>query len=363
MGWESRKYGDGPRGLGGDGGGGFRAGLRRVFGDGENPLLWAFPLYTAWGIRVRISVWFVLFAMFELIWSLTRDRIGFPYMAIGMGSLFLLVLLHEYGHCIACRRVGGTADQILMWPLGGLASCSPPHRWKADLITTLGGPGVNLLLWPVFGAALLALGQGWESVLFNPFRPSTALTEVMISMGGRGPAERWGTVVLWWLYYTNAVLFCFNMLLAMYPFDAGRVVHALLWRQMGHRRATDIVTKVGMGVAVALVVFAITFDTRFLLGIALFGGYTCWAERQRLKMAAGDPALEGYDFERGFQGFPDDDEDDEAQRRRERRRQKEEEEQAELDRILAKIASSGMGSLTGAEKRWLQRATERRRRV
>src|SRR5688572_18384834 len=100
MGWEGRQYGAGPRGMGG---GGFRAGLRRVFGDGENPLNWAFPLYTAWGIRVRLSVWFVLFAVFEMISSLPKDRIGFSFMAIGMGSLFLLVLLHEYGHCIACR--------------------------------------------------------------------------------------------------------------------------------------------------------------------------------------------------------------------------------------------------------------------
>jgi stage IV sporulation protein FB len=283
---------------------------------------------------------------------------------IGMASLFLLVLLHEYGHCFACRRVGGTADQILMWPLGGLAYCVPPHHWKADLITTLGGPGVNFVLWPILGGALLALGMGWDSVLFNPFAPGNGLGEVLVVTGGRGAAERWGSVVLWWLYYTNAVLFCFNMLLAMYPFDAGRVIHALLWRKKGHRRATDIVTRVGLGCAVALVLFGITFDGgTLLIGIALFGGFTCWMERQRLKMTAGDPALEGYDFERGYAGLPDEDEAEEPDRKRERRRQKEQEEQVELDRILAKIASAGMGSLTRGEKRWLERATERRRRV
>lgn len=359
MGWESRRYGSD-----GGAGGGFRAGLRRVFGDGENPLGWAIPLYTAWGIRVKISIWFVFFAALELIWSLTRDSIGFPYMVIGMASLFLLVLLHEYGHCFACRRVGGTADQILMWPLGGLAYCVPPHRWKADLITTVGGPAVNFVLWPILGGALLALGVGWGAVLFNPFAPGQALGEVLIVTGGRGAFGRWGTVILWWLYYTNAILFCFNMLLVMYPFDAGRIVHALLWRKMGHRRATDLVTRVGLGCAVALFLFAITFEGGTLLvGIALFGGMSCWMERQRLKMAAGDPVLEGYDFDRGFAGMPSDDDDEEADRKRQKRRQKELEEQQELDRILAKIASTGMGSLSRGEKRWLERATERRRRV
>ena len=33
----------------------------------------------------------------------------------------MLVLVHELGHCFACRRVGGEADDVLMWMLGGLA--------------------------------------------------------------------------------------------------------------------------------------------------------------------------------------------------------------------------------------------------
>jgi len=34
-------------------------------------------------------------------------------------SLFLIVLLHEFGHAMACRQVGGIANQIVLWPLGG----------------------------------------------------------------------------------------------------------------------------------------------------------------------------------------------------------------------------------------------------
>src|SRR5271165_4545054 len=36
-------------------------------------------------------------------------------------ALFLIVLLHEYGHALACRQVGGRANQIVLWPLGGVA--------------------------------------------------------------------------------------------------------------------------------------------------------------------------------------------------------------------------------------------------
>ena len=49
-------------------------------------------------------------------------------------------------------------------------------------------------------------------------------------------------------------------------------------------------------------------------------------------------------------------------RQEQRLAQKEEEEAREVDRILQKIAASGMGSLTKAEQSMLQRATERKRR-
>ena len=43
-------------------------------------------------------------------------------------SLFGIVLLHEFGHALACRSVGGRADRILLWPLGGVAFVQPPPR-------------------------------------------------------------------------------------------------------------------------------------------------------------------------------------------------------------------------------------------
>ena len=57
-------------------------------------------------------------------------------------TLFLIVLLHEFGHALACRQVGGHADEIVLWPLGGIAfvksaaaagRCSgalPRDRWS-----------------------------------------------------------------------------------------------------------------------------------------------------------------------------------------------------------------------------------------
>ena len=87
----------------------------------------------------------------------------------------------------------------------------------------------------------------------------------------------------------------------------------------------------------------------------------------RMQMLEGDPALAGYDFDRGNAGMPGAAQEARGSARaakaRERERKREEADQAELDRILAKIATVGMGSLTKAEKRWLEQATERRRRA
>ena len=39
-------------------------------------------------------------------------------------ALFLIVLMHEFGHSLACRQVGGRADRIVLWPLGGVAQAN-----------------------------------------------------------------------------------------------------------------------------------------------------------------------------------------------------------------------------------------------
>src|SRR5262249_42835336 len=68
-------------------------------------------------------------------------------------AIFLIVLLHEFGHALACRQVGGEAKRIMLWPLGGVASVSPPQRPGATLWTIAAGPLVNVVLVVVLFAA------------------------------------------------------------------------------------------------------------------------------------------------------------------------------------------------------------------
>ena len=64
-------------------------------------------------------------------------------------SLFLIVMLHEFGHALACRQVGGNASRIVLWPLGGVAYVDPPPRPGATLWSIAAGPLVNVALVPI----------------------------------------------------------------------------------------------------------------------------------------------------------------------------------------------------------------------
>lgn len=64
-------------------------------------------------------------------------------------ALFGIVLLHEFGHALACRQVGGKAERVVLWPLGGIALVQPPPRPGALLWSIAAGPLVNLVLVPL----------------------------------------------------------------------------------------------------------------------------------------------------------------------------------------------------------------------
>ncbi len=324
--------GTGPRGW-----------LGRVFGDGDNPMRWALPLYRLWGITVKLHLIFILFVLIRLITAGSPSSLGFIYTAIMLVIVFGLVLLHEYGHCFACRWVEGEADEIMLWPLGGLAYCRPPHQWKAELITVLGGPGVNAVLLVPLGVLSIVVNGGWEYAIFNPFVPNWPRGGVFEN-----------TVFM--LHYINLVLLLFNMLVPMYPMDSGRIVQCLMWRKIGYEKSLWISCNIGVGAAIALAAVAFAADEMLLLGIALFGGFTCWQQKQGLKMMGFEPQYAAA-YEAAEQ----------IQKRKGPTRsqlsaiKKRQEEEARVEKLLAKIAQQGMASLSPRERKFLDRVSQKKR--
>src|SRR2546423_2044035 len=105
------------------------------------------------GIQVYLHFSWFLVAAYE--YSRRMHAYESPIWAAGeYVALFAIVLLHEFGHALACRQTGGIADRIVLWPLGGIAFVNPPRRPGAMLWSIAAGPLVNVLLLPILSIAL-----------------------------------------------------------------------------------------------------------------------------------------------------------------------------------------------------------------
>jgi Zn-dependent protease len=204
----------------------------------------AFPLFRVSGIQVYLHFTWFLVAWFEI--SSMKGRYHSPmWPVLEYCGLFGLVLAHEFGHAFACRSTGGRADQIVLWPLGGLAFVDPPPRPTAVLWSIVAGPLVNVVLFPCFFFVLVAAKHGWL-----PMSPD---------------ARR----VIFYLWITNTVLLVFN-LLPFYPLDGGQIVRALLWFKVGPIRSLFISGCIGMAGAVFLGCLALYWGSIWTGVIAFF---------------------------------------------------------------------------------------------
>jgi Zn-dependent protease len=168
-------------------------------------------------------------------------------------SLFVIVMLHEFGHALACRQVGGRANQIVLWPLGGVAYVDPPPRPGATLWSIAAGPLVNIALLPVFSALVTFGGSaGWSETMPDFFALLLAVR------------------------FINKALLVFNIL-PIYPLDGGQILRSLLWFVLGRARSLMVATILGlMGIA-GFIVFALWIHSVWLGAIAIFMLMNCWA--------------------------------------------------------------------------------------
>src|SRR5712692_1825362 len=121
------------------------------------------PLFRLAGIQVYLHWTWLLIAYFEVVNRVNRYQ-SMTWNVIEYLAIFGIVLMHEFGHALACRQVGGQANRILLWPLGGVAFVQPPPRPGAMLWSIAAGPLVNVILLPVTVIAFVfAVGAGWRN--------------------------------------------------------------------------------------------------------------------------------------------------------------------------------------------------------
>jgi Zn-dependent protease len=168
-------------------------------------------------------------------------------------ALFLIVTLHEFGHSLACRQVGGQAKQIVLWPLGGVAYVDPPPRPGATLWSLAAGPLVNVALLPIlYGLAGLSRSLGWAATMPNAH------------------------AFLWAVFGIDVVLLVFNML-PIYPLDGGQILRALLWFVMGRARSLMVATILGFVGIAGFVGLAFWAHSIWYGALAVFMLLNCWS--------------------------------------------------------------------------------------
>ena len=76
----------------------------------------AIPLGSIAGIRLYLHWSWFLVAAYEIQAGSGRYS-SVIWNVLEYLSIFVIVLMHEFGHAFACRQVGGTANQIMLWPV------------------------------------------------------------------------------------------------------------------------------------------------------------------------------------------------------------------------------------------------------
>src|ERR1700761_3341562 len=125
----------------------------------------SFKLFKCFGIEVFLHWSWFLVALYEIE---TRKQYysSINWNILEYVTLFVIVLMHEFGHALACRSVGGQANQIVLWPLGGVAYVAPPQRPGAQLWSIVAGPLVNVILVPILS---VFVSISWHLRWYNTY--------------------------------------------------------------------------------------------------------------------------------------------------------------------------------------------------
>jgi Zn-dependent protease/predicted transcriptional regulator len=210
---------------------------------------WSWKLVRLAGIDIYVHATFFIL----IIWiGLSYWQVEGTLAAVISGvsfilTLFACVLLHELGHALTARRYGIRTQNIILLPIGGIASVERmPDDPKQEVAVALAGPAVNLVI---------ALGLWlWLSM------SKTLVSVEDLSITGGAFLER--------LMIVNIILAIFNLLPA-FPMDGGRVLRAVLSMRMSRNQATQMAAKVGQGLALWLGLIGLLYNP-FLIFIALF---------------------------------------------------------------------------------------------
>jgi len=323
---------------------------------------WGLPVGSIARIQIKVH-WILLgFWLFDLDDLLKIEHIARPTLLwcwlLSIALVFVSILLHELGHCFAARSVGGSAENILLWPLGGLAFCQAPNLPRSQFIVAAGGPAVTIVIFLLSSVTFWIVGFYVPPESQGIFYDHLYYLLVRYQMG----------------------LLIFN-LIPLYPLDGGRMFHALAWGYFGRRshagaygRASLITVYVSracvlLGSLYAIYNFMKTGDL-WMLFIFAWAWSGTEGLRRRVREGEEEDYTFGYDFSRGYTSLEGSQPKASssgptrsggwtrwlqgAKQRRAAKGQPSAQEKKRVDELLEKISRDGMIALTDEERKFLK---------
>lgn len=325
----------------------------------ENPIYMSFPVGTWFATRIRISVFFPVLVLY---FAMRVHDISLG-LIIG-GVLFGLILVHEYAHIFAARLTGGYGEEILIWPLGGLAFCHPGYSFKSRLLTPAAGPIFHALFCLVLLYPMLQTGQ--LAVSLNPLSMGELDLSPSMSMLSK-------LVII--TFSINWILLLLN-LIPVYPLDGGRVLQTLLSRRLTSEGATQLYIRIGVIFGFGFLLIGMFVDNTMVVCLGAMVLVLNMQESFRMQSADNyDDSFMGYDFSQGYTSLEKDTDapqlpkksafvrwrEKRATEKAEREIQQAADEEQQVDTILAKLHQEGRDALSAAEHQLLKRVSDRLR--
>jgi Zn-dependent protease/CBS domain-containing protein len=186
----------------------------------------------------------ILLAWIAISYALAGAGLGATAIGVLLVvTIFVVIVVHELGHALVARHYGIATRDIMLLPVGGIASLERmPDKPSQELAVALVGPAINLVI----------AGGLWIGI--TAFGGSTQLADVTTL----------GAAIATQLMWINVALAVFNLIPA-FPMDGGRALRAVLAMRLGPERATDIAASLGRVFAVAIGILGLFYNPLLIL--------------------------------------------------------------------------------------------------
>lgn len=221
---------------------------------------WSIPVGRLFGVDVRLHLTFFPILPLFIYWTdyaaHGQNMNGSRDLAL-VGIILACVAAHECGHMLAARRFGLVPKAVILLPLTGVVLYDESRMekqaialpWKREIRLALVGPLVNLAL---AGFAIAVVGASGRPIeLWKwPFLQAANIPKSIV--------------------WTNLYIAALNFMPA-YPLDGGRILRAVLSRNMDLPSATRRAVAISSAIALVLV-FGGLFSDNWLtmIGVIVF---------------------------------------------------------------------------------------------